>query len=168
MRPPVWTVTEAAAAAGVSRSTVQRLLAAGEFPGARQEEAGRRRWLLPIPAVAAHPDLDVRPPTDEPQGRLRPASADPAAVARADEMRGQLDELRAALAAVEAEARRLRDVAAERDRLVAVLQQSLDGLQRQLVAGGPRVDPDTLVTATRPRKRGFGGRVAAAIEELTR
>lgn len=43
------TLSDAAAAAGVSRSTVRRMLERGELDGARQDE--RSRWVVPVSAL---------------------------------------------------------------------------------------------------------------------
>jgi excisionase family DNA binding protein len=45
------TLSQAADAAGVSRSTVRRMLERGELPGARQDE--RSRWLVTVGALRA-------------------------------------------------------------------------------------------------------------------
>jgi hypothetical protein len=163
MRPPVWTVTQAADAAGVSRSTIQRLLAAGDFPGATQEDTGRKRWLVPIPEVASHPDLDVSPPTDAvPQERLRQAAADPAAAVAYDEALAELAALRVRLATAEADARLHSALAEERATTIELLSQRL------LTAGTPTVQPVPVAAPARTRKRGLAERFASAANELTR
>lgn len=62
------TLTQAAAAAGVSRSTVRRMLDRGQLEGAHQDEQGT--WLVPVSALVSA-GLELRAPGAE-QGQDTP------------------------------------------------------------------------------------------------
>jgi len=111
---PSLTLTEAARAAGVSRSTVRRRLDAGDFPGAWREEERPYRWRVPVPELLAA-GIDVQAPNrqeaQEPAGEtvedLRAALAvererRAAAEALAEERAARVEDLRASLRQLEA------------------------------------------------------------------
>ena len=113
---PSLTLTEAARAAGVSRSTVRRRLDAGDFPGAWREEERPYRWRVPVPELLAA-GIDVQAPNrqdapeEEPAGEtladLRAALAvererRAAAEALAEERAARVEDLRASLRQLEA------------------------------------------------------------------
>jgi hypothetical protein len=107
-------LTEAAAATGVSRLTIRRRLDAGRFPSARQIDPGHsgpRPWRIPVDdlrAAGLNLSLDQTGKPDGPPRRLQPPEPQPAA----DDL-AQLDR------------DALRRVAEDRQRTIEILTLSL-------------------------------------------
>ncbi|MFH9959708.1 helix-turn-helix transcriptional regulator [Streptomyces roseolus] len=143
MSRPLLTQREAAAACGVSRSTIRRRREAGDLPGCVQDE--ERGWLIPVEALLAAgfrlnapaPPEDAAPAT--PGGSATPAPAE--AGEGVAELRAELERERerqallreveqarheAALAA--AEAQHLREQLAARDGHIEDLRSALRAL----------------------------------------
>lgn len=140
---PLLTQREAAAACGVSRTTIRRRREDGELPGAVLDD--KRGWLIPVEDLLAagfrlnapappDPDLDQAAV----ETATAPAGAEPGS-GDAAELRAELERLRrehdAQLAAerharslAEAEARHLRERLDERAAHIADLQQALKAL----------------------------------------
>ncbi|WP_130799766.1 helix-turn-helix transcriptional regulator [Streptomyces otsuchiensis] len=108
MTRPELTQREAAAACGVSVSTIRRRRTDGAFPGAHQDEA--RGWLIPVPDLLAA-GLRLNAPAG-PDPAAPPAGEDAAA------LRERLAEAERGRERAEVEAAHLRElVAAQREHL---------------------------------------------------
>ncbi len=116
---PELTLTDAAAACGVSRDTIDRRRKAGDFPGARMADG---RWVIPTDDLLAA-GLRLHAPAAE----VPPVAPD------------EVEQLRGQLAAARAEADRWRAVAEERDRAVSLAELALRALPApQAPIEGPR------------------------------
>jgi hypothetical protein len=139
---PLLTQREAAAACGVSRTTIRRRREAGELPGAVLDE--ERGWLIPVEdLLAAGFRLNAPSPPDkadrgEGQDRAGGRTAGVPEVEESD-LRAELERLqreheaelaaeRHARALAEAEAKHLRDRLDERAEHIADLQRALKAL----------------------------------------
>ncbi|WP_405533831.1 helix-turn-helix domain-containing protein (plasmid) [Streptomyces avidinii] len=178
MTRPMLTQREAAAACGVSRSTIRRRREAGDLPGSFQDP--ERGWMVPVDdLLAAGFRLNAPAPPDQ----ASPASAGPAAPSDGEGqdavvLRAELARLNAehALALAEArygqklaeaEAEHLRRELVARGEHIADLQRAVAALtpapERPALAppGGPAVpgqaqgDPGEV--DSEPRKRWWGG-----------
>lgn len=112
---PALSMTEAAEAAGVSRDTIERRRKAGDFPGARMDQG---RWVIPVDdllgaGLVLHAPA---PPETGPGGEMPAGEA------------GELERLRAEVAAVRHEAALWRAVAEERARAVELAELALRAL----------------------------------------
>ncbi|MFH9090947.1 helix-turn-helix domain-containing protein [Streptomyces sp. NPDC017673] len=138
-RRPLLTQREAAAACGVSRTTIRRRREAGELPGSVLDE--ERGWLIPVEdLLAAGFRLNApAPPDDQAAPGAEETAADSRGQAGAAELRAELDRLRHehelqlaeernARALAETEVRHLRERLAERADHIADLQQALKAL----------------------------------------
>ncbi|MFF7366016.1 helix-turn-helix domain-containing protein [Streptomyces sp. NPDC008125] len=137
---------EAAAACGVSRTTIRRRREAGDLPGAVQDP--QRGWLIPVEDLLAAGFRLNAPAGPDEVTAVTPAGPDPAAVADQEDvagLRAKLDRARhehaLALATAEhgrqlaeAEAQQLRAQLDARAEHIADLQQAL----RALTAGQER------------------------------
>ncbi|GLV88015.1 hypothetical protein Slala03_77040 [Streptomyces lavendulae subsp. lavendulae] len=183
MTRPILTQREAAAACGVSRSTIRRRREAGDLPGCVEDPA--RGWMIPVDALlAAGFRLNAPSPAEEPaaEAPAGPAEAPIDGGPDAAALRAELDRIRAehALALAhaeygqklaEAEAVHLRAQLAERGERIADLQRAVAALtpapQRSALTpapGGPTVpgqaqaEPAPAAEADGPRRRWWGGR----------
>ncbi|MFD9081669.1 helix-turn-helix transcriptional regulator [Streptomyces erythrochromogenes] len=140
MTRPMLTQREAAAACGVSRSTIRRRREAGELPGSVEDPV--RGWMIPVDALLAAgfrlnapapPDSDTSPAPEAGSGAAPGGGQDAAA------LRAELDRVRAehALALAEAqfeqrlaaaEVGHLRAQLAERGERIADLQRAVAAL----------------------------------------
>ncbi|MER6480927.1 helix-turn-helix transcriptional regulator [Streptomyces filamentosus] len=140
MQRPLLSQREAAAACGVSRSTIRRRREAGELPGCVQDE--ERGWLIPVDALlAAGFRLNAPAPPEDaavpaaPTGAAAPAEAGgDAAGLRAELERererqvllAQVAEARHEAALAAAEVRHLRDQLDARDGHIEDLRAELE------------------------------------------
>jgi hypothetical protein len=135
---PRLTLSEAARAAGVSKSTLRRRLTEGAFPGARRDPDPDGPWRVPIQdLLAAGLSLNRAEPNHEPPVEPSPEQ-----------------ELRERVRVAEA-------VAHERQERIAALERSLDDLRtalRALGAGEP-VRPAPQPPPEPVREAGFWRRV---------
>jgi hypothetical protein len=122
---PVLSLGEAVTATGVSRSTLQRRLRAGELEGATRLPGGG--WAIPAVSLIAA-GLMARTTAPDPA----PAPAAPA---------GELEALRIELDRARAELRAVQQIAAERAEHVTDLRAALEALSRALPA--PAVESAT-------------------------
>ncbi|MFI6006686.1 helix-turn-helix domain-containing protein [Streptomyces sp. NPDC051366] len=175
---PMLTQREAAAACGVSRSTIRRRREAGDLPGSVEDP--KHGWMIPVDALLA---AGFRLHAPAPPDQTAPAEAGPAAASAgdsqdADALRAELDRIRAehALALAEArfgqqlaeaEAGHLRVQLAERGARIEDLQRAVAALspapERAALAppsGGPAVPGQAQGEQTEagPRRRWWGGR----------
>jgi len=136
--PPTLSQSEAAKACGVSVATIRRARRSGRIGGAYED--GHGGWSIPIPSlVAAGMIAPVTPPTGD--------TAPPTEVAADTErLRRELDEVRH-------RAERAEAIAAERERTIEVLQQSLRMLERGH-SDDPPPPPEPTPTPEPPAKRG--------------
>lgn len=136
-RAAMFTLSEAAAACGVSRSRIRRLLDAGAFPNAVQEAmpgkgTSAQVWHVPVPdllAVGLVPNRDTNRPADSTpeQGNLSEQGS-------GQDLRDLEHEL-----ALERERRKAAEaIAVERERTIQGLEQAL----RLLGAGTPQASTD--------------------------
>lgn len=138
---PRFSVVQAAARTGAARSTIQRHLRKGAFPGAYQLPDGT--WSIGVEdLLAAGFRVDAPAPADE----VEHGHADAARIAS----------LEAALAAANARAEAAERVAAERNRVIEAQDRAL----RMLTAGKGYAK---VSTPEPPRRRGLLGRVVDAI-----
>lgn len=162
---PRWSAATAAKHCGVSRTTIQRAIAAGRIPGA---ERGPDGWLLPLSGLIAAGFAVDRP--SPPDGDRDHARVEVEQVRAADHLAARVRELEQQLAETRAEAERDRaaryaaeQIAAERDRIIEAQAQAL----RMLTAGTGTVAPDAMVAPQSPqppqRSRGLLGRIVDAI-----
>ncbi|MFJ1839886.1 MULTISPECIES: helix-turn-helix transcriptional regulator [unclassified Streptomyces] len=168
---PMLTQREAAAACGVSRTTIRRRREDGDLPGAVQDP--KRGWIIPVDdLLAAGFRLHAPTPPDAP--------ATQAGETGHDQERADVAALRSELAAAEygrrlaeAEAGHLRDQLAARGEHIADLQKALAALMpapERVELTGPTVPAQGTVPATsavppdgqqhgdRPKRRWWGGR----------
>ncbi|MFE9853484.1 helix-turn-helix transcriptional regulator [Streptomyces sp. NPDC005576] len=143
---PLLNQREAAAACGVSRTTIRRRREAGDLPGAVQDP--QRGWLIPVEDLLAAGFRLHAPAGPDEVTAVMPAGPDPGVVADPEDgagLRAELDRVRhehaLALATAEhgrqlakAEAQLLRDQLDARAEHIADLQQAL----RALTAGQER------------------------------
>lgn len=145
----LFTISEAAAACGVSRDTVKRHRADGKYPHALQDSTGT--WLIPLADLLADGLTPNGAATDaETEDADRAEALGAALVARTDapgDIPRAVDERR--IWELEAENRRLRDVLAERDRALTLAEQAL----RALPAGPPPPGPTPGHDAPAPGRR---------------
>ncbi|MFG2623287.1 helix-turn-helix transcriptional regulator [Streptomyces sp. NPDC048507] len=186
MTRPMLTQREAAAACGVSRSTIRRRREAGDLPGSVEDPT--RGWMIPVDALlAAGFRLNAPAPADPaPEALAGPAAPADGQGQDAAALRTELDRIRAehALALAEArfgqqlaqaEAEHLRVQLAERGERIADLQRAVAALtpapERAALTpapGGPTVPgqaqaepasaPAPAAEAGGPRRRWWGGR----------
>lgn len=157
---PRWSAATAAKHCGVSRTTIQRAIAADRIPGA---ERGPDGWLLPIEGLIAAGFAVDRP--SPPDGVRDHARADAEQVRATDQLAARVRDLEQALAEARAEAERDRaaryaaeQVAAERNRIIEAQDRAL----AMLTAGTGTVTPGDAVAPAPPapsRRRGLLGRV---------
>jgi len=154
--PPTLSQSEAAKACGVSVATIRRARRSGRIDGAYED--GHGGWRIPIPAlVAANMLTAVTPPdgdiTGAVEGATSPSMAPPASSpvpdAETERLRRELDQARH-------RAERAEAIAAERERTIEVLQQSLRMLERGHHDGDspPSVPDDPTPAPGTPAKRG--------------
>ncbi|MFJ6940924.1 helix-turn-helix transcriptional regulator [Streptomyces sp. NPDC101132] len=183
MTRPMLTQREAAAACGVSRSTIRRRREAGDLPGCVEDPS--RGWMIPVDALLAagfriNAPAPADPAAEAPAGPAAPADG---AGQDAAALRAELDRIRAehALALAEArfgqqlaqaEAEHLRAQLAERGERIADLQRAVAALtpapERAALTppAGPTVPgqsqaepaPAPAAEADGPRRRWWGGR----------
>lgn len=136
--PPTLSQSEAAKACGVSVATIRRARRSGRIEGAYED--GHGGWSIPIPSlVAAGMLAAVTPPTGD--------TAPPTEVAEdTARLRRELDEARH-------RAERAEAIAAERERTIEVLQQSLRMLERGH-SDDPPPPPEPAPAPEPPAKRG--------------
>ncbi|MFE4861493.1 helix-turn-helix domain-containing protein [Streptomyces sp. NPDC056670] len=154
MKRPTLTQREAAAACGVSRSTIRRR-EAGELPGAFEDP--NRGWLIPVEALlAAGFRLNAPTGPDPVPAEPAPAAEQPDADHAEDDdqdvaaLRAELARVRAdhdltlarieyerKVAAAQAETDRLRQELADRDALLAERAERIVELQRAVAALTP-------------------------------
>lgn len=138
---PRFSVVQAAARTGAARSTIQRHLRKGAFPGAYQLPDGT--WSIGVEdLLAAGFRVDAPTPADE-------VEHGPADAARIAALESQLAQALARAAAAEA-------VAAERERVIEVQANTL----RMLTAGRDNPPASSVQHPEPPRSRGLLGRVA--------
>ncbi|MFE6632588.1 helix-turn-helix domain-containing protein [Streptomyces rochei] len=144
---PLLTQREAAAACGVSRTTIRRRREAGELPGAVLDDD--RGWLIPVEdLLAAGFRLNAPAPPDEKKAVGDPAPATTPQDAAPDEsaaaLRAELERLRHEHALALADERGARQLAeAEARHLQARLDERgahIEDLQRALAALTPAPD----------------------------
>lgn len=141
---PRFSVVQAAARTGVARSTIQRRLKKGDFPGAYQLPDGT--WSIGVDdLLAAGLRVDAPTPADD----LEHGHADAARIAS----------LEAALAAANARAEAAERVAAERNRIIEAQDRAL----RMLTAGKGMPDTHTPEPPAPARSRGLLERVAGRL-----
>ncbi|MCP9963422.1 helix-turn-helix domain-containing protein [Streptomyces somaliensis] len=160
MPRPMLSPREAAAACGVSRTTIRRRREDGAFPGAVQDE--RRGWLIPVEdLLAAGFRLNAPAPPD-------PDPAETSGAAGVDGGQGVPGDVAALQAALErerlehrlalAEERHGRELAEERERglraRVEAQERHIDSLEESLRALLPA--PERTAVESRRRKRGRG------------
>jgi hypothetical protein len=153
---PLLTQREAAAACGVSRTTIRRRREAGELPGAVLDN--ERGWLIPVEDLLAAgfrlhaptpPDQDDPDTTTTTDGADQAHNTSEAAELRAElelqrrEHERELAEERHARALAEAEARHLADRLKER-------ADHISDLQRALAALTPAPDRPVIPQPTAP------------------
>jgi hypothetical protein len=119
-RGPTLSLSEAITTTGLSRSTLQRRLKAGELEGATRTRSGG--WAIPIRALIA---AGLMPATSPPDTPLPAGPPDTDALA---ELRAENEQLRAQL---ESERR----LAAVRDEHLDDLRRALEAMSRALPAG---------------------------------
>ncbi|MEV7595613.1 helix-turn-helix domain-containing protein [Streptomyces sp. NPDC089922] len=187
MTRPMLTQREAAAACGVSRSTIRRRREAGDLAGSVEDPA--RGWMIPVDALlAAGFRLNAPSPADATAEAGPSTPADDVGGQDAGALRAELDRIRAehALALAEArfgqqlaeaEAGHLRAQLAERGERIADLQRAVAALtpaperaSLTPVPGGPTVpgqaqaepapapEPTAAAEAGGTRRRWWGGR----------
>lgn len=155
---PMLTQREAAAACGVSRTTIRRRREAGELPGAVQDP--HRGWLIPVDdLLAAGFRLHAPAPPDGSASRST-SSASPAGDVdgghgqEAAELRAELERLRHEHALELAEAEHGRQLAqAEAEQLRAQLDakgEHIADLQRALAALMPAPERSALAQPSAP------------------
>ncbi|MFJ4276183.1 helix-turn-helix domain-containing protein [Streptomyces coelicoflavus] len=154
---PLLTQREAAAACGVSRTTIRRRREAGELPGAVLDDD--RGWLIPVEdLLAAGFRLNAPAPPDEKKA-VSPAAAgaqhpDTAPDDTAVALQSELDRLRHEHALALAEERGARQLAeAEARHLQARLDERgahVEDLQRALAALTPAPDRAAIPRPTHP------------------
>lgn len=157
---PRWSAATAAKHCGVSRTTIQRAIAAGRIPGA---ERGPDGWLLPLEGLlAAGFAVDSPSPPD---GDRDHARADAEQVRAADHLAARVRELEQELSQARADAERDRaaryaaeQVAAERERTIEVQAQAL-----RMLTAGAGVAPSTPQSPAPSRRRGLLGRVVEGL-----
>ncbi|WP_431784864.1 helix-turn-helix domain-containing protein [Streptomyces chumphonensis] len=170
---PMLTQREAAAACGVSRTTIRRRREAGELPGAVLDEL--RGWLIPVDDLLAAgfrlhapapPDADTGATAGPVSGGREDAGRDQAAELERERHRHALElaaaELRAELA--EARADQLEERVRERG-------EHIEDLQRALAALMPAPDRPSIPQPTReasPAQPAAAPAGPAAGEENTR
>lgn len=160
------TLTQAADACGVSRSTIKRRREAGSFPGATQRDGS---WVIPIPDLLAaglnpgrpSPPEDMTQAAD--QGRKSVDDSDEPVVTLPI---SEFIDLREELAAAKADAQTAQAIASER-------QRALDDLRQMLTRALPPAEAPSNAPAARdglqapstvaqpielPRRRWWGGR----------
>lgn len=141
---PRFSVVQAAARTGVARSTIQRRLKKGDFPGAYQLPDGT--WSIGVDdLLAAGLRVDAPTPADD----VEHGHADAARIAS---LESQLAQALARAAAAEA-------VAAERERIIEVQDRTL----RMLTAGRDDAPASSVQHSEPPRSRGLIERVAGRL-----
>ncbi|WP_170198339.1 helix-turn-helix transcriptional regulator [Streptomyces chryseus] len=184
MTRPMLTQREAAAACGVSRTTIRRRREAGDLPGAYED--ARRGWMVPVDdLLAAGFRLNAPLPADAPPSAPAPARGVPVgddgqdvAVLRAELARVHAEHTLALARAehaqelAEAEAEHLRRELSARGAHIADLQRAVAALspapERGVLTpppGGPTVPGQSHGELARqqqagaePRRRWWGGR----------
>ncbi|ATL80257.1 helix-turn-helix domain-containing protein [Streptomyces malaysiensis] len=131
MERPRLSQKEAAAACGVSLSTIRRYRDGGRFPGAERDPV--RGWLIPVEdLLAAGLRVNAPAPPDE-----QPVSeGDRSPAAPAAELLSELAQERHRRQLAEAEAQHLRETVTRQDEHLADLRRSLLAL-----APGPAAEP---------------------------
>ena len=141
---PRFSVVQAAARTGAARSTIQRHLRKGAFPGAYQLPDGT--WSIGVEdLLAAGFRVDAPAPADE-------VDHGPADAARIAALESQLAQALARAAAAEA-------VAAERERIIEVQDRTL----RMLTAGRDDAPASSVQHSEPPLSRGLIERVAGRL-----
>lgn len=175
---PMLTQREAAAACGVSRSTIRRRREAGDLPGSVEDPT--RGWMIPVDALlAAGFRLNAPAPADPPAlPEAGPAAASAGDGQDAGVLRAELDRIRAEHALALAEARfgqQLAEAEAKHLRRELVVQgEHIADLQRAVAALTPAPERAALApppsgpavpgqaqgeqSEAGPRRRWWGGR----------
>lgn len=159
------TLTQAADACGVSRSTIKRRREAGTFPGAMQRDGS---WVIPIPDLLAAGLNPGRPSPTEAESQL----TDPGQIPPSDPSEpvvtlpmSEFIDLREELAAAKAAAQTAQAIATERQRALDDLRQVLTRALPPAEAESDTVkeDPPSVVEqpVEVPRRRWWGGRARA-------
>lgn len=156
---PTLSITEAAAAAGVSRRTISRRIEAGDVPGAEKDDDGK--WLIP-PEGLIVAGYELTAPESEPdQAEPEPAPVEPEPASPAPD---EIAALTAELADWRRRAEVAEAVAAERAAALEDVRTTLAMAQRMLTAGeSPAPTPAPEPSAPAERKPGrlarwFGAR----------
>ncbi|MGY2084858.1 helix-turn-helix domain-containing protein [Blastococcus sp. SYSU DS0539] len=133
-----FTLKEAAEACGVSRDTVKRRLADGQFPGAVKDDGESGAWRIPLVDLVQAGLEPVVPGPSTPASLAVPHTASPEECRVCREKQSELDRLREQLAVAQVEAvsaRELADVHAAHVRDV----MALVGLTTVSAVPAPRV-----------------------------
>ncbi|MFI5672949.1 helix-turn-helix transcriptional regulator [Streptomyces sp. NPDC051704] len=140
MTRPMLNQREAAAACGVSRSTIRRRREAGDLPGSVEDPA--RGWMIPVDALlAAGFRLNAPAPPDSETSPAAEASAEPDVGQDAAALRAELARMNAEHALALAEARYGQKLA----------EAEAEHLRRELVARGEHIaDLQRAVAALTP------------------
>ncbi|USC18461.1 hypothetical protein [Rhodococcus sp. 11-3] len=168
---PRWSASEAAKRCGVSRSTIQRAIAAGKITNVEQTPEG---WSIPLSALLAAGFTPDRPSPPDPAPDH--ARVDTEHVRAADQLAAELREARTALAEARAEAEReqvrraaAEALAAERDRIIDAQAQALRMLESgrspapAWSPGGITPAPVTDPSPPAPGRRGLVERIAGRL-----
>ncbi|NCL74699.1 hypothetical protein [Rhodococcus sp. YH1] len=126
---PRWSAAEAARRCAVSRSTIQRALAAGRIPGAEHTPEG---WSIPLEGLLAAGFTPDRPsPPDPGPGHAR---ADAEQVSAADQLAARVRELEAALVEQQRETERERLQRAAAEAIARERAEQIGDLRRTVAA----------------------------------
>jgi len=131
MERPRFSLKEAAAACGVSLSTIRRYREGGRFPGAERADSG---WTIPLEDLLSA-GLRVNAPSG-PDEQPSDAVSDLSEGERA-RLLGELAEARHAQALAEADARHLRETVARQDVHLGDLRRAM-----QALTAGPVSTPE--------------------------
>lgn len=158
-RPTFLTLSEAADRTGASRSRIRRMLDAGEFPNARQEQApgkgaSAQVWRIPVPDLLAAGLVPNSP---------RPMPADSRDQASEQDAGQDLSDLRHELDLERERRRSAEALAAERGRALEALEQALRLLEASTTApaGQASSAPTHETTPREPTHEGQGAQEPA-------
>jgi hypothetical protein len=125
-RGPTLSLAEAITASGLSRSTLQRRLKAGDLEGATRTRSGG--WAIPIRALIGAGLMPATSPPDTPQPTASVTDTVP-------ELHAEHERLRVAYEQLRAELEHERRLAAVRDEHLNDLRRALEAMSRALPAG---------------------------------